>query len=566
MKFRLILIFLFLFVMYVGLSVRLFKIQIIGYEKFSKIAESSYFIRIDKVSPRRGEILDRNGRVLALNKHTYSVGFNYRHGKITDSMVRDLSKLLKMDLSVVRKKLRDAQGFIWLRRHIDPQAARGLFKYQKDGLSVIKENHRFYPQDPLASNVVGSVGMDNQGLSGIEYNFDDQLKITTSKQKMRDARGRIVYLLDMYREKANRTVKIYLTIDSNLQHIAERELIKGVKKFKPQRAMAIIQNPSNGELLAVASYPSFSSNSRELVKTENLKNKMVSNIFEPGSIFKIVTAAAALEEQVVEIDEKIDCEGGVFEVGGFPIRDFKPYDELSFKDCMVYSSNIGLAKIGERLGKKMLYKYARDFGFGNFTGVRLPGETRGILRRPSRWSGTSLSRISFGQEVGVTAVQLVAALSTIANGGVLYEPKIISRIEEDGKARHFEPLRVRRVISSDTSANLTAILKEAVARGTGVQAAVEGYTVAGKSGTAQKFDIETLSYAKGRYVAVFGGYVPADDPRLTILVIFDEPDKSLYWGGYVAAPVFSSIADASLNYMNIPPDKNRIPAMPDKLQ
>ncbi|MBN2407249.1 MAG: penicillin-binding protein 2 [Elusimicrobia bacterium] len=554
-KYRLIFTLGVLMLMYGGLGFRLFDIQINRHKKLKCIAESSYTIHVKKVSPTRGEIMDRNAVPLAINRHTYSIGFNPRQNKISDELLAGISAAAGIGRDRIKKQVDEAEGFIWLARQVDAARTSGLEKYQKDGLILVRENHRFYPNAPLASRVIGCVGTDNQGLSGIEYNFDEQLKGEEVEDRLiKDAKGRILHLYNSDNKDVTCECRISLTIDLNLQYIVERELIAGYKKYKPKSAMAVIQDPHTGEVLAMGVYPSYDNNSGVPQDIESLKNSIVSGIFEPGSTFKIVTAAAALQEGLVEIDEIIDCEGGEFEVGGFPIRDFSPHDSLTFRDCMVHSSNIGLAKVGDRVGSKMLYKYARDFGFGNFTGIRLPGETRGILRKPDRWSGTSLSRISFGQEIGVTAIQLVGAFSLVANGGILYEPRIIKYIEVNGRERDFEPMPIRRVISEETAAELRDILVEVVRRGSGDKGAVKGYKVAGKTGTAQKFNVETSNYEENKFVALFGGFVPADDPKLTIVVVFDEPDESLYWGGYVAAPVFSAIAKASLNYLNIIPE------------
>jgi len=556
LKFRIIIVAAFLLFAVAGLCLRLFKIQIADHDKFNELARRNYLIEESKVSPVRGDIYDCNGERLAVNKHTYSIGFNSSYGNVSSEMLKEISNACNIDLKYCANLMKDCRRFTWIERHVSPVRAECLLKYRKNGLVIVEENSRFYPHAPIASHVIGCVGTDNQGLSGIEFNFDEQLKGSSGSRKMiRDARGQVLYLETAEERKKMQAADIYLTIDINLQYIVERELQKGFERYRPRWAMAVIQNPHNGEILAMATYPSYNNNNGAPEDVEDLKNLAVTNIFEPGSTFKIVTAAAALEENAVKPDESINCEDGEYVVGGFPIRDFEPHKFLNFSDCLVYSSNIGFAKIGERLGSRLLYKYARDFGFGNFTGVRLPGETRGILRKPDRWSGTSLSRISFGQEIGVTAVQLVGAFSAVANGGVLYEPRIIKKISVDGQDRYFEPLAIRRVISESKARLLTNIMTDVVKRGSGVRAAVEGYPVAGKTGTAQKFNPETLTYAENKYVALFGGFVPANEPEFTLLVVFDEPDKSLYWGGYVAAPVFSSIAEACLNYLNIPPAK-----------
>jgi len=551
-KLRIISVLLLILFLYMGLGYRLFHLQIKCHARFDKMAKNNYSVQETKISPVRGEIVDRNGMIVAVNNHTYSVGFNFSYDKWDKELSTAVKKILgkKMQLDI-----KDARGFQWLARHISPSIAGQFAEYTKKGIVLVKENSRYYPHSPVASKVIGCVGTDNQGLSGIEYNFDKQLKNNGQKKKIiRDARGRLVQLSTSYEDPSENVASIQITLDMNLQYITERELKKGYVKYKPKFALAVMQDPNTGEILAMAEYPSYDNNKGVPDSFSGLKNRAVSYIFEPGSTFKIVTAAAALQEKLVREGEVIYCENGEFEVGGFPIRDFEPHDKLNFTDCMVHSSNIALSKVGARLGDKLLFKYARDFGFGNFSGIRLPGETRGILRKPDRWSGTSLSRISFGQEIGVTATQLVGAFSAIANGGILYEPNVIKNIRFPGSFREFKPLMIRRVVDESTALRLRNILKEVVKRGSGVQAQVGGYSVAGKTGTAQKYNPETDSYAEDKYVALFGGFLPADDPKISLVVMFDEPDVDFYWGGYVAAPVFAEISRAALNYMNIPPE------------
>ncbi len=536
------------------LGMRLFYIQIVQHQYFARRARGHYTFVEQNIIPPRGEVFDRKGEVMALNRHTYSVGVNPAHINSTEEILPILARTLGKTESKIRTRLTGAGGFRWLKRHAEPEHVRELHKYSTRGIVLVRENHRIYPNAPVASDVVGTVGTDNQGLSGIEHSLEGYLRGKPLKRKMiKDARGRTIYLDPGESDNCNGNSKIHLTIDSGLQYIAEREIKSGLSRYGAQRAMAIIQEPNTGRILAMATYPKHDHSQGMPEDTDMLKIMPVTNIFEPGSTFKIFTAAAALEEGVVEVNEQFNCEGGTYTVGGFPIRDFEAHDFLSFREVIMYSSNIGTAKAAERLGENLLYKYARDFGFGNFTGIKLPGEPRGILRKPDRWSGTSLSRISFGQEVGVTALQLASAISAVACGGVLYQPQIVKSINRGGRVREYEPLPIRRVISERTAAKVSSILQDAVKEGSGKNAALNGYAVAGKTGTAQKFDPQTFTYAQDRYIALFGGYIPADEPRLTILVVFEEPEGPFHWGGYVAAPVFASIARASLNYLNIPP-------------
>ncbi len=536
------------------ISVRLFYVQVIQHGEYSRRARRFYTVVEQNVTPSRGRILDRNGIVLAENRHTYSVGINPGRAGVCGDLVSALSASLGKPRAEIRSLLSSGAGFRWLSRHAEPGDVEGLYSFRDSGIVLARENHRIYPQAPLASDIIGIVGTDNQGLGGIEHSFETYLRGIPQKRTMiRDARGRTVYLDVDETSPSRDDAEVYLTLDAGLQYIAEREIKEGLKRVRARGAMVIIQEPSSGKILAMASYPNYDNSFGVPENSDLLKIKPVTNIFEPGSTFKIFTAAGALQESLVEIEEQFDCEGGTYTVGGFPIRDFEPHDFLSFREVMLYSSNIGMAKTAERMGENILYKYARNFGFGNFTGIRLPGEPRGILRKPDRWSGTSLSRISFGQEIGVTAVQLACAISAVANGGILREPQIVEKVSVSGNVRRYESLAVRRVVSEETARKINDMLVDTVRYGSGVSASVKGYPVAGKTGTAQKFDPETFHYAKDKYVALFGGYFPADNPRLTIVVIFEEPEGPFRWGSYVAAPVFSNIARAAISYLDIAP-------------
>ncbi len=553
-KVRVGMLLIFIMAVFAVIAVRLFYIQVIQHGEYSRRARRFYTVVEQHVTHSRGRILDRNGIVLAENRHTYSVGINPVRTGVSPELLAVLSNSLGRSRTEMRSLIMSGTGFRWIVRHAEPADIEPLYAFREEGIVLVRENHRIYPQAPLASDIIGIVGTDNQGLGGVEHSFENYLRGIPQKRTMiRDARGRSVSL-DIEESSSSRdNAEIYLTLDAGLQYIAEREIKKGLERVRASGAMVVIQEPGSGKILAMASYPAYDNSMGIPENSDILKIKPVTNIFEPGSTFKIFTAAGALQEGLVEVDEQFDCEGGTYTVGGFPIRDFEPHDFLSFREVMRYSSNIGIAKTAERMGENLLYKYARNFGFGNFTGIRLPGEPRGILRKPDRWSGTSLSRISFGQEVGVTAVQLACAISSVANGGILREPQIVEKISISGNVRKYESLAIRRVISEDTARNINDMLVDTVRYGSGVSASVRGYPVAGKTGTAQKFDPETFNYAKDKYIALFGGYIPADDPKLTIVVIFEEPEGPFRWGSYVAAPVFSNIARAAVSYLDIKP-------------
>jgi len=474
---------------------------------------------------RRGDILDRNKAVLAESIELSSCFADPTLIDNPNEVSRQLSGILNIPKHEIEKNITSAKG---------------------------------YPESSLASHLLGYVGVDNMGLSGIEYVYNKiLLDYVPPRWSFRDGRGFCIYTSSVESETIG---SVRLTIDSTLQYVAERELKKGVARYGAKGGLVLIQNPNTGEILCSAAYPTIDLNSRKVPKTEDLLFLPVSWVFEPGSTFKSIVASAALEEKLLGLNDKIYCENGEWQFADIEINDHDSHKKISFKQIITDSSNIGVAKIGIRLGKERLYRYIRAFGFGTRTGVELYGESAGILRAPNRWSGVSLPVMSFGQELGVTPLQLISAYSAIANGGCLLEPHFVKNvINADGKCiKNFKPRVVRRVISRETATSVKDILEGAVENGTGYMARMDEWSVAGKTGTAQKIDPVTRCYGEKMYVASFCGFLPADSPELTMLVIFDEPKKN-FWGGACAAPVFKEIARHIAAYLNIQPDKHKMP-------
>ncbi len=541
------------------LEIRLYYIQVVSHRHYGKMADKQSF-SVRQTDFKRGTIYDRNGKELAIEfevSSVYAIPSLISHPEKT---AKKLAPLLHMSEKTIYSKLHTSNSFVWLKRKIDTEIAEKIEGLHLKGIKLINEGKRFYPENELASQVIGLAGLDNQGLSGIENSFDRTLRRKTKKTiRRKDGFGREVIAADTTYQTEVSGCGVVTTIDRVIQYIAEVELRKAYDETNAKLATIIVQDCKTGEILALANFPSFDGNSYSPEKYKYLKNPAISSIFEPGSTFKPIVAAALLEENLVTLEDRFYCEEGVYLFNGLPIRDHERENWLTFVQVLEKSSNIGMAKAGQLLGKDKLYQCARDFGFGNFTGIRLPGETPGILKNPKDWSEISLSRLSFGQGIGVTAIQLISAFSCLANGGVLMEPMIVNRIVDPSEkvVKEFQPYPVRRVISYKTAKTLTNILCGIVKNGTGKEARIMGYKVAGKTGTAQKFDPATGKYSDTNYIASFIGYLPAEQPKVTILVILDEP-QGFYWGGSVAAPVFARVGLRIMRYLGIPPDSQEM--------
>jgi cell division protein FtsI (penicillin-binding protein 3) len=536
--------------------IRLFHLQVLGSHFFQHqgARQSERTINLD---PRRGSILDRQGRSLAMSVEAESVYAVPQDVSDPGRTAAALARALSLDAAArkdILATLQKNRAFVWVRRKVDPATAQTVRDLDLAGIGFLTETRRYYPKRELMSQVLGYVGLDNTGMSGVEYAFEEHIKGRAAKVVVhRDAKLRPVGHVEKPSTEGQRVV---LALDETIQHVVERELDRAVTATQSVAGVAVVVDPFTGEVLAMANRPTFNPNRFAAYSSARWRNRAVADAYEPGSIFKIVTAAAGLQERVVEPDEMLDCGGGFIEIAGTRINDHAVFHELAFHDAVAQSSDIGMIRVAQRLGRENFDRYMRAFGFGAPTGVDLPGESAGLLRSLNKWSAISLASLSFGQEVGITALQMTMAAAAVANGGYLMRPLVVRRIEDAGGsvAKEYKPVVVRRVIEPFAVDQVTEILKEVVRSGTGRQAAVPGYVVAGKTGTAQKIE------ASGRYsmvdhVASFVGFVPAARPALVILVSLDTPKGPRNQGGDVAAPLFARIAEPVLRYLSVPSDE-----------
>lgn len=547
---RIVAVFTLISLVFLTVGFRLFQIQVVNHNFFSKKV-SRQSGRTEKHRAIRGDIFDRRMRLLATSMTAEScyAETEKSKGKIN---INIFAECIGLPPSEISEKLNRKRKTVLIKRKLLPEEVLRMKSKNFPGVYFSKEQLRFYPENSLANYVVGVVGVDNKGLSGIEYLFDSFLTGKAAKYVLtRDGRGRTIN----FREKnEDETRGIVLTIDNRIQHAVEQELKRAHGVNSARMLTCIVQNPKTGEILAMASYPSYNPN--EKIDTKMLKNPAVSDAFEPGSVFKIVAASAALEKYPNIFNERFFCENGEYVLAkDVTIHDHEKYGDLSFEEMLAYSSNIGFAKLSRRVGERNLWQYSRSFGFGMTTGIELAGEHQGKLLPTGKWSGVSCEMLSFGQEISATPLQIINAFSVIANGGLLMESKIVKSVYSGGKKEQiFKPVKVRRVISQKTASRVKDMLEAVVDYGTGTQAKIKGIKIAGKTGTAQKYDKKLKKYSDTKYVSLFAGFLPCDDPEITILVVIDEPQGG-YWASSVAAPVFKNISMRVLDYMNIHPVK-----------
>jgi cell division protein FtsI (penicillin-binding protein 3) len=549
-----------------AIGARLVDLQVVHYGDFEQRAQRQQQ-RTFEISPRRGVIYDRNGNELAMSVNVNSAFAVPSEVPDLEQMVRLVSRITGVDAGEVLAHCKAQRAFCWVARKLDPDTAERVKALNLKGIYFQKEPKRFYPKRELGAQVLGYVGLDDEGLSGIEREFDEQLRGTPGKMMIqRDARGQYFNRAEHQPEPGE---NIVLTLDERIQYVAERELEQAMQETKAISGTVIVQNPHTGEILALANRPTFNPNQARGIRPEQLKNHAVSDVYEPGSTFKIVTVAGALEEHVTRPDEVIDCQMGSIVVGGMRIRDHKAYGNLTVEQIIQNSSDVGAIKLGLRLGEKRFDQYIRGFGFGSQSGIELPGETRGLTKPVSRWSKVSIGAISMGQEIGISAVQLAGLISTIANQGMYAPPRILmsngpgpaTNSSEGGAVvrASFHPADGKRVISPETAAAMKKMLQMVVEHGTGFpKALLDGYSAAGKTGTAQRVDPATGAYSKTKYIASFAGFAPVGNPAVTIVVILDSA-VGLHQGGQVAAPVFRRIAQQVLPYLNVAHDLDLTP-------
>jgi len=540
-----------------AICLRLIYLQIFCYGDFERRAQHQQQRSFD-LSPKRGVIYDRAGRELAMSIQVDSAFVVPSEAPDLPNTISLITRITKDDPRVVLADCRAHKTFCWVARKADAEVIERIRALNLQGIHFQKEPKRFYPKRELAAQVLGYVGTDDQGLSGLERQFNQQLQGKPGKLMISvDARKRWFASVEKEPESGNSVV---LTIDQNIQYIAERELERGMEETRAIAGTAIVENPHTGEILALTNRPTFNPNIRKEIRNEALKDRAVSDIYEPGSTFKMVTISAGLEEKITRPDEMFDCQMGSIVINGMRIRDSRPHGMLSVADIIAESSDVGAIKVALRLGDERLYKYIRAFGFGQQTGIELPGETRGLTKPVERWSKVSIGAISMGQEIGISPLQLASLISTIANDGVHIPPRIVAGTMAPQDAPQntpqtiaFQPAEGTRAISSLTAAEMRQMLQGVVLHGTGRKALLEGYSSAGKTGTGQKVDPATGAYSKTKYVASFAGFAPINDPKIAVVVIFDSA-VGLHQGGQISAPVFQRITQQVLEYLHVPHD------------
>lgn len=507
---------------------------------------------------KRGEIVDRHGRVLAYSvdaDSVFAVPSEIDNADRTAAALCEvLSECTERERESFGERLRRQSPFVFIRRLISPEECRRLEGLNLRGIKFLKESRRFYPNRELAAHLLGWVGIENKGMGGIEWSYDKQI---------RGRAGAVLIQTDARQQAFSRVGRpptagatLELTIDEYLQHIAERELHAGIVAARAEAGTALIMDPRTGEILAVANEPTFNPNNIRSSTEDARRNRAVQDLYEPGSTFKIVTASAAIEEHVWSPQDIVDAGHGFIRFGARQIDEYNmhAYGAISFTDVFVKSSNVGAIRVGLKVGAERIGRYVHRFGFGRRISSDFPSENGGIVWDPARWNESTLASVSMGYEIGVTPLQMAAAVSSVANGGNLIEPRLVRAVIHGNERAEIAPRVLRRTITAATAAELTTIMEKVVVDGTAKRAAVPGYMVAGKTGTAQK--LINGNYSHTNYNASFVGFVPSRNPALTIIVVIDSPRAGGYTGGLIAAPIFKRIAQASLQHLGLPPSIN----------
>lgn len=509
-------------------------------------------------SGKRGIIYDRNMREMAVSVKVTSIAAYPSRIKDIKANAQALAKILKLDGREIKKQLTTDKSFVWIKRKTTAKETSQVKELNLPGIDFVQEFNRYYPNTTLAAQALGFTGLDGEGLEGIEFYYNRQLTGTHKNFTVfKDALGNEF-------NPENRPLatdsghNLVLTIDSTVQYITESALQQAVDQYSAKSALAVVMQPQTGSLLAIAHYPTVNPNSYLEYDRFRWRNRAITDPFEPGSTIKIFSAAAALEYGNIKQDDIFYCENGAYKIGKNVVHDIRRHGWLSLQQIVKFSSNIGAAKVGEKVGAKKLYRTFRSFGFGEKTGIDCPGETTGSLSHYSSWSDIDIGAVSFGHGISVSAVQLITAVSAIANDGILMKPYIVKEVTDQNglTVKAFHPQQVRRAVSARTAGIVKKIMKTVISEGgTGVNAALDGYSVCGKTGTTRKLD-EDGKYSDSKHMASFVGFTPADDPQIAILVVIDEP-KEIYYGGAVAAPVFKDIAQQTLNYLNVAPESDK---------
>lgn len=553
LKFRLASILVIFLILFIALLSRAFQLQVLSGEELKKLAVRQHKTTLP-IHSERGVIYDRNGEKLAMSVLADSVCADSTRINNQNPVSRQIAAILNLNASDVFKKISEPKSFCWLARKIPVEQAARVEAAGIEGVFLIKEPKRFYPNGPLAAHVIGFCGFDAEGLEGLEKKYNDYLKGTPQKLTWaRDAKGKKMFVhVEQNSSPKDESTNLVLTIDSRIQYLVETHLKEAVLDKGAKGGIAIVMDPKTGEILAMANEKGFNPNNIKGLSSDVWRNRAIADSFDPGSTFKPFLVAGALEEKVVRESDQFYCENGNYAVANRVIREAnrKRYGSLSVRDILKYSSNIGSAKIAARLGREKYYSYIKKFGFGSRTGIDLSGEASGLLRPAHSWTTVDTAAIAFGQGISVTAIQLISAMSAIANDGVLMKPFIVRGLTDknNNRVKMFAPEKVRQVVSPETARRMTAMLTEVVGAedGTGKNAHIQNVDVAGKTGTAQKFDFTRGVYSSERVRTSFIGFFPSDNPQVVILVILDEPQRDK-WGGVAAAPVFKQIGEQILN-------------------
>ena len=540
---------------FIIIGVKAMYLQVFRCSWLSQKAADQYEVSF-KSSGKRGTIFDRNLREMAVSIDVTSIAAHPTQIEDPKSAAKLLSKALQIDHKMLAKKLKSKKKFVWVKRKVTPKEAEAVKKLNMEGLDFIPEHKRFYPNKTLAAQLIGFTDIDDHGLEGIEFDYDDDLSGEVFQYTvLRDAYGR-GFEAENISGISSSGKNIVLTVDSTIQYIAEKALAETVEEFSAESGMAVVMVPKTGAILALAHVPLFNPNALEKFNRKFWRNRIITDPFEPGSTMKIFSAAAAIESGSSSPNSIFFCENGAYKMGRHIIHDTHEHGWLSLQQIIKYSSNIGAIKFSEITGPEYLSRTLQNFGFGSKTGIDCPGETAGSLPPFRRWTKVDTGTISFGQGVSVSALQLIAATSAIANKGIFMKPYVVQAItDHNGRLiKSFGPSRIRKVISEKTAETLSRIMQTVITEGgTGVNAALEGYSVCGKTGTAQKID-ENGGYSFEKYVASFVGFAPVENPKIAVLVVVDEPQKQHY-GSIVAAPAFKAIAQKTLDYMHIAPKR-----------
>lgn len=558
------------------LMYRMFSLQCINKDEYLKKIGDQHVSSFSIVA-KRGNIYDRNLQPLAIKLKSYSLFADPSNLTNWDEAAQALCSILDLSKDEIMRKLKSSNYFVWLKRQLESDVANQIRSMKIRGLAFREEGNRFYPKGSLAAHVVGFAGVDNLGLEGVEKAYDQYIRGMAQEIKtLRDRKGRDLKPQKVGYDDFTVGYDVVLTIDEVVQNIVEDALQKACDEWQAAGGSVIVMDPKTGEILALANFPSYDLNQAFSSDNDHKRNRAIRDLYEPGSVFKIVTAAAALNENLFTPQDRFNCEGGVYTINGRTIHDTHSYDILTLSEVVQKSSNIGITKVASRLGAEKLYNYIEAFGFNGKTGIDL-SETPGFVRPLDKWTNYSMASVPYGQEISVTSLQMLCAINAIANGGIMMKPFIVrgimshdavdgiqgenggnsglkllsqkSQVTEADFAIQFSPEQAKNPISAKTAGIMTEILTGVVEDGTGKEAKVDGYEVAGKTGTAQKSSNKG-GYIPGKYIGSFAGFLPADRPQISMIVIIDEP-KGIHTGGAVACPVFSEIATQVMQYLNL---------------